>query len=354
MRNLWVLLAALCAAASGGCSGSSSSVSAGSDAGGDATSSGGEGGAPGSAQACNVIATARCNKIQSCASATITADFGGMAACLTNYSTDCLNSLAASSTGNSAAITQGCAEAIANWDCSDYENGANTPAACVQVKGTLASGTMCSFAGQCQSGFCAIDVDARCGVCADPPTAGSDCSSLSTCGQGLTCTRDTNTCVVPAAVNTPCGKGAPCGYELSCVGATATAMGMCQTSGTTAGATCDPKLATAAGCAEALGFYCNGTTKQCEMVSFASGGQSCGTLDGADGGRVDCSGAARCIASETGDGGTGPSTCVAPASEGSACLTTNTGPGCLGPDHCVTGDGGAGSGSCEQTNSMCP
>ncbi len=139
MRNVCVLAVVLGAAAVLGCSSSSSSGGGGSDAGGDSTAS--EGGRLSATQACSDIAAARCTKLQTCAPATITAGtYGGMAACEASFSAACTDSLMALSTGNSPTVVEGCAQAIAGWSCADYENVANIPAACVQVKGQCAGG----------------------------------------------------------------------------------------------------------------------------------------------------------------------------------------------------------------------
>jgi hypothetical protein len=272
-----------------------------------------------------------------------------MAACRTNYATSCMNGLMAQWTGNSPDLVEGCAQAIPGWACGDFIDNLNPPSACLQPTGAAPDTSPCAFPGQCMSGFCAMDLNAQCGACGAAPLAGADCSHLANCGQGLTCTRDTNVCVVPAAMGKPCGKGVPCAFELDCVGSTSTAMGTCQPAGTTAGTKCDPMRASAAGCAGAVGLYCDATSMQCAAFMQVAAGQPCGALDG---GRVECLAAARCLGG--GDGG-GVSTCLAPAAEGSPCMTAN-GPGCLGPDRCIvtTTDGGT-SGTCGQTlASVCP
>lgn len=312
-------------------------------------------------QACTDVASARCKRIATCTPGSLQYDYGSMAACLTNYQAACLTALAAPSTGATPESDEACAQAIPGWSCADYNNDQNVPSACVQRTGSLGNGTGCVASAQCQSGFCAFGLDALCGTCAPVPTAGADCTNLTSCGQSLLCSREVvpNTCVSPGALHAPCNGAAPCGYSLSCVGATSTAMGTCQPGGTSVGAACDPKQLTAPGCPEATGLfdtnyglYCNVATNQCEAVTFGTPGQACG-LVGDGGVRVACPGAGRCL--RTSDGG--PALCVEPAQEGMECATQN-GPGCLDPDRCITDAGtseAGAAGSCLPTTvASCP
>ncbi len=342
MAKVYFLAAVLGMAAGLGCSSSSSGNGGGGEQDGSADAPTGDAPTGVSAQqACADIAMARCNKVQTCAPANIAGTYGSMAQCVTSFSTECMNALMAPWTGQTATNVEACAQAIPAWACGSYQDGLSPPPPCAQVMGHAPTGNPCAFSGQCQTGFCAMAPNAQCGICQAAPAPGADCSQLSTCGQGMVCTDDTHQCEVPAAASAACGTGAPCGFELSCVGATSTAMGTCQAAGTTAGATCDAKLATAPGCAPAAGLYCDPTTKQCTSLAQVGANQPCGALDG---GRAECTGAARCVSS---GGDAGPSTCVAPATEGASCVTAD-GPGCLGPDRCIVPDGGT-SGSCGQT-----
>lgn len=325
-----------------GCGGSSAAPGGG-DGGGGGTDGGGGGDAGGGItadQACADTAHARCTLLESCSAVRVQVVYGDEATCESRIKQNCVNALAAPSTGNTPAATEACAQAYAGWACADFLDGANVPQACAQVTGSLASGAACEFAGQCQSGFCAIVPGAACGTCAAPPKAGDSCAQLTTCGNnaGLTCTQDTQTCVVLAAQGAACGKGAPCGTGLSCVGADAatSTQGTCQAAGTQAGATCDPQLKTAAGCSRDAGLTCNAQSKQCATITVVGGSQPC---DDVNNQAQLCSAGGQCT--ETAAGKTG--TCTAAAADGAAC-DTQAGPPCLSPARCIaSGTGTAGT-----------
>jgi hypothetical protein len=288
------------------------------------------------AAACMARATAECTEIEKCEPFLIQYRYGSMNTCVTNNAANCLNSLAAPSTGNSPAITQACATAFPQWACADYFASTNPPAACKQVTGSLANGMPCGFAGQCTSGFCTIRPNALCGTCAAQPTAGDSCADLATCGQGLVCYAKTQTCVSYGASGASCDENSPCGYELSCVGAdakTGTA-GKCQAAGTTVGTACDPELRTAAGCTFQLGLTCDTGTMKCVMTTA---GSTCGISNDME---TYCSAAGVCDA----DAGT----CTASAGTGGTCDIG--GPACIDPERCVGATDGGTSGTCQTAN----
>ena len=125
-----------------------------------------------------------------------------------------VSSLSAPSTGASPDKTEACALAYPQWGCADHLNHTSIPTACVQVTGALTTGSACAYAGQCQTGFCAIVPGSPCGTCAAMPKVGDSCAQLTTCGQSLACTADTQQCVAYAASGAACGLGQPCGTGL--------------------------------------------------------------------------------------------------------------------------------------------
>jgi hypothetical protein len=269
--------------------------------------------------------------------------YGDAATCEAQMTATCVASLMTPSNANNPTHTEACAQAIPSWSCPAYLDNANEPAACAQVKGTLAAGATCVVAGECATGFCAIAPNSACGVCATAPTAGSSCADLTTCGPGLTCTSDTKQCVGLAAASAACGAGAPCGAGLSCVGADAATntQGTCQPAATTAGAACDPALKTGSGCDRNAGLVCNSTSKTCQPVTISPAGGACGSVDHQS---------ALCSDGTcTGASGATPGTCVANATEGAACDTAN-GPACEAGSRCIVAAGST-AGTCEITDS---
>jgi hypothetical protein len=318
------------------------------------STTGGDGGGGGVSvqQACQDQSHARCTLLQSCSPERIQAQFGDEPTCEQRYTENCVTSLGAPSTGNSATITEGCSQAFASWACTDFLNDENIPPACAQVTGSIATGAACGFPGQCQSGFCAIAPDAACGVCDSPPAAGDSCAQLTTCGAGLVCTTDTFTCVVLAAQGASCGKGAPCGAGLSCVGANASKsiQGTCQTSVAQSGAACDPTGQTSAGCERNQLLTCNTQSKECAALTVAAGGQPCGTNDVNDQTAL-CSANGVCTGQGTGTPPT-PGTCTAAAADGAACDTVN-GPGCMLLSRCVVTSDAGTAGTCQLSSASC-
>ncbi|HZU85408.1 MAG TPA: hypothetical protein VE987_20895 [Polyangiaceae bacterium] len=300
-------------------------------------------------QACADEAQASCTHLQSCSPADLAARYGDETTCENGLKTNCENALAAPSTGNDPSKTEGCAKAYAGWACADFLNNESIPRACEQATGALAGGAACAFPGQCSSGFCAIVPGRACGVCAPAPAPGDSCAQLTTCGPGLVCTTDTQTCAVFGASGAPCGKGAPCGAGLSCVGASAAApaMGSCQAAVGASGAPCDPTQRSSAGCDRSAGLVCNAATKTCVALVFASGGQACGDVANQN---TPCGASGQCSTSASGMMGT----CTAAALAGSPCDLVN-GPPCIPPARCIVDSDGQSSGTCAFVSaSSCP
>jgi hypothetical protein len=302
-----------------------------------ACSSSSGGGGPSADQACTDSAHAVCSKMQTCAPANVQTAYGDEPTCETRIKASCTNSLSAPSTGAAPSSTEACAQAYANYACADYLNKTNIPTACQQVTGSIATGAACEFPGQCQSGFCAVAPGSACGKCAATPKQGDSCAQLTSCGPTLTCSSDTLVCTTVAAQGAACGSGQPCGAGLSCVaaGGTGTA-GTCQTAGAQVGATCDGSLKTGPGCDFALGFYCDGKTKQCAQTTYTGGGTACGYM--ADAGTL-----VECTA-----GSCNNAACAARAADNGACVVPDggaaaTAAGCLPPARCVATSGANGT-----------
>src|SRR6266700_3899447 len=155
-------------------------------------------------QACQDLAQAPCDKRSSCtmlASATgpgasLVRVYGDMATCLQRELLACENGLMAPQTGNSPTKVEACVKAYATFSCQDFFDS-NPPADCT-VTGARANGITCTFNGQCGSGYCQGAKSNVCGVCADPPSPGADCTD-SSCGRNQRCVAANSTCqaVVP-------------------------------------------------------------------------------------------------------------------------------------------------------------
>jgi hypothetical protein len=305
----------------------------------NSNSGGGNGAA--NAAACTALGMAVCAELQKCNPYVLDADYGDEPTCEQRQEKNCGNSLAAASTGATATSTNACAMAYMSLSCADDLNHVSPPA-CNPPAGMLANQSACAFSAQCQSSFCAISPGQPCGVCATAPMAGSSCASLISCGTGLVCSG--GLCEAYVANGGACGKNAPCGAGLSCVGQTASAMGKCETAGSSVGATCDPTLKTGAGCDRDMGLTCNTLTKKCATIAKAMPGGSCGNNVGSTKNGfeiVECGGggAATCIQTK----------CVLVAGDGQSCDTVN-GPDCMAPARCVgmpSGDAGGTAGMCQ-------
>jgi hypothetical protein len=274
-------------------------------------------------QACTTSAAAQCAKVQSCNPASLEASYGDLATCQARVKLGCMTSLMAPDTGNTAERTTACAQAYATYACDDYRNHVNIPDACLQATGARADGAGCVYAAQCGSGFCAIQPGDTCGVCQIAPSIGDACDNLTSCGQGLICASDSQTCVTYAASGDTCGYGAPCGAGLSCVapGGSGTD-GVCEPAGVKVGATCDGSRKTGPSCDSALELYCDGVTKRCASTQYESSG-TCG-YDATSGSYTSCS-AGSCQSGA----------CVARASDGMECDPSLGTAACVSPARCT-------------------
>jgi hypothetical protein len=309
---------------------------------------------PSTQQACSDLAAARCNQRSNCteladpdggatasAGASLVRVYGDMHTCLEREELACRNGLSAPQTGNSPAKVEACVKAFATYSCQDFFDN-NPPADCA-VTGARGNGMTCTFGGQCTSGYCQGAKTSVCGVCADMPMPGADCTD-SACGHNQRCVNADNTCEAVVSLNGACDGTHPCDSGLACVGANATTMtmGTCQMGGSAPGVPCGAGQAMTA-CDNSLALYCAGPTggKTCMPIVFVGNGMSCGLL--ADGSRTDCI-AGDCYTTTGIATGTTVGTCKSFVPETAACDTV-LGPGCLAPARCVVAAGGT-TGTC--------
>jgi hypothetical protein len=314
-------------------------------AGGD--DAGAEGGTISQVQACGDNAHFHCLEIQTCSIEQLTVDYGDEGTCETRLKLSCLNGLAAPSTGNTAERSEACAQAYPSWACADYLDD-RPPTACVQALGSLASGQSCAFAGQCQTGFCAIAPGSMCGVCGAVPQAGDSCATLTTCGQLLACDTTVQQCSSFAAAGAACSRAQLCGAGLYCVGSTSTTSGTCTPAVESAGATCDPTGKNGPGCDRLAGLTCNGLSNQCATLQYSASGQPCG--NDVDNQYAACASAGTCAAAVGADASAGE-TCSPTAADGATCDLVY-GPACRDPARCIlVGDAGT-RGTCQFANAL--
>ena len=355
----WTLCGTWLAAAALGCSSNSSGVSA--------------------ATACAEVAQARCTEGSVCSLAdgvlgtgfNILANYGDLTTCVTRQTLNCTKALAAPQNGNTPAQLQQCLAAFMTYSCRDFFDN-QPPAACAPT-GPRASGSPCTFDGQCLSGSCNGTKSSVCGTCGDPPVAGADCSD-STCADGYRCVAASSECQLALSSNGACDSGHPCERGLSCVGENAKTMtaGTCETAGTRLGVACGGTLP---GCDPTRGLYCGGPAgaKTCMQIIYpgyngsvtADGGATPAATDGgagsatgaaptpagtpcgqlADGSRVGCV-AGDCYTATGLAGGSDLGACQPLAADTGACDTA-VGPGCMFPARCVVFNGGNGTaGTC--------
>lgn len=163
---------------------------------------------------------------------------------------------------------------IPNWSCSDFLLNQNIPPSCQPATGPLAIGSSCADNQQCASGYCALPLSGACGTCQPAPAVGASCAQF-VCPVSLSCVATTQLCQTFLGVGAMCNAGLPCSDGLTCVGATSTAMGVCEQGVQTANGQCD---FTGAGCDFFAGFACNAQSSTCQTAVMAGPGQACGIV----------------------------------------------------------------------------
>jgi hypothetical protein len=201
-------------------------------------------------------------------------------------------------------------------------------------------GSACAFAGQCQTGFCAVADKQVCGVCAAQPGTGGSCASAG-CGVGLICLKDTQLCAVAVADGGACTDAAACGIGFACLGLGANGSGTCTPEGSV-GSACDGESHSEPDCDQSGGAYCERGLRDagiCQPIALANSGSPCGDVSGV---ATACGAGGLCVKSLP-DAGTG--NCIAHVADGSRCDSV-AGPPCLPPAQCVPTTDGGTAGTC--------
>lgn len=218
------------------------------------------------------------------------------------FETVCHASLALPGSTVTEAQLEACAQAIHAEGCTGRPG---VPAACL-FTGTLAAGSVCNEAFQCQSGLCFVSAPAGdsgtgapdgCGKCEAVASVGQSCAGT-TCAQGTVCdpTKMPSTCATVtsggagAACNgatTVCDVGTFCDVTtMACTQAYPVGQACNASAECIAPATCRAKKCTApsqsgGGCYVdtdcIAGLGCS-MAQTCGAVTWASAGQPCGDL----------------------------------------------------------------------------
>jgi len=275
-------------------------------------------------QSASDVATALCNKIDSCAHFYVELAYGSASTCASRLQGEVKDSLNANGTGATPATLEACAAALPGATC-DQVLGAGTPAACKPQVGTLADGTACGDNSQCKSTYCKKPANSTCGVCGEKAQIGGPCNVAQDCPDGSTCPVGLNSvCVNYAAAGANCNGNQPCLPTLVCKN------GTCATPDQ-AGQMCVPMLGGAGSCSAATGYFCNPTNSTCQTAALAAAGATCG-YDIAANSFTLCSAAGSCNV----PAGRTTGTCAAAAADGASCNPVG-GPPCTPPAVCNNG-----------------
>jgi len=148
--------------------------------------------------------------------------------------------------------------------CSDFF--APRSSACSK-SGVMANGRACNASEQCESMFCKQEAWS-CGVCAPLPTDGTQCTSTWDCGKDQWCSAN-GTCETPRGLGRSCSDNiAACRNDLMCYN------GQCVAAPSQLGANCD--VFAGLDCNWAQNLACSYRTNQCEPMTVAGTGETCG------------------------------------------------------------------------------
>jgi hypothetical protein len=275
---------------------------------------------------CSDAAQVRCAKRSACTSgAEIERTFGDLQTCVAREKLSCELGLQAVDVQRTTDSVASCTAALDATSCFDFLTNV-LPPDCV-VPGAQPFGAVCSFGGQCESGYCDGNRASACGTCGDPPIADDDCSTR-VCAPGYTCVASTAQCEPWGIEGSSCGPTNPCGPDLACLNQ------QCVPAVTAQDAAC---VGTLPACDSWIGLHCDGAagSKTCGQILYVGDGMACGTLT--SGHFAACADGGTCY---TPTGAT-QGTCKAAAPDGADCDTA-LGPPCMYPARCVVTSGSAG------------
>jgi hypothetical protein len=263
--------------------------------------------------ACDAVAKARCNKLESCNKTTFALQEGTLAGCVTRTKHVCMYERAPKESGLSVDNLKECAKSQEAATCEHALAGHLK--GCERMNGKLASGKSCAFDAQCESQFCTREVGSSCGKCDAPPKEGEACKQ-DRCGHGGFACIDKK-CVKKKGKDEACkGNGqAGCDGNMVCIAGKCVAPGK-------AGDKCDATGKTTGDCDPFEGLYCDKTEKKCKAYTVAKAGEGCGEKQVG----VACPADMTCEQDK----------CVALLAVGTACKDTE-GAMCDAPSVCISG-----------------
>jgi hypothetical protein len=246
---------------------------------------------PAKEPACNTVASALCEKWESCSPFTFAVTYNDAETCRQRVAIGCSLALEAPGTSSTKEKIAACAQSVGAISCESLAQ--NFGSACSVDPGQLADGAACGDDAQCRSTFCPKAPGTQCGTCAPQTTEGGPCNN-GACSFGLVCAKGGNTCIKPVA-----GKvGDPCTGQEQC------------------------------DVVHAVG--CNTNSKKCIPLETADEGGVCG----GDGVRPTkytiCTAGGSCSKAIKGE-------CTAAAHDGEACTDDDNGPHCVAPARCIGG-----------------
>lgn len=265
------------------------------------------------ASACDAVAKARCNKLESCNKTTFALQEGTLAGCITRTKNVCMYERAPKESGLTVENLKECAKAQEAATCEHALAGHLK--GCERMNGKLANGKSCAFDAQCESQFCTREVGASCGKCDAPPKEGEACKQ-DRCGHGGFACIDKK-CAKKKGKDEACkGTGqAGCDGNMVCLN------GKCAAPGKV-GDKCDASGKTTGDCDPFEGLYCDKTEKKCKAYKVANVGDGCGEKDVG----VACPASSSCEQDK----------CVAMLAVGAACKEAE-GAICDAPSVCISG-----------------
>lgn len=268
--------------------------------------------------ACMNYAQANCNATAQCSPYVLTSNFGSMETCIERSYLFCKGIVFLPGNSWNETTLNACADGLNTVNCDEFKSQFFRGGifACRPLPGSLADGSACSDASQCQGAYCKPNFGNICGTCVPRSDKAAPCNLPLDCADGLTCLN--GTCVPEQPVGAMCVPGQmPCAFPLACRN------NVCEPSSSTEGTACDPNMLT--DCDGFLGLYCDPQTLMCKNAQFAGTGEPCGFMNGQ---RFDCAAAGSC------DQKNQPNLCMAPSPDGGSC-DPQAGPGCMLPAFCI-------------------
>ena len=262
-------------------------------------------------EACQRLATARCEKYRQCRPQWLKTSLGNFETCVTqNAATLCRNRLGIEGTSDTPATLDACTAALTTATCAQWLDNDVAVIACLPAPGALPTGAACGTPAQCQTMNCEFATGAECGTCGGPlRAAGVPCTTGNQCEKNLQCFN--GLCALPGGPGAPCTNSWGCQYPSACWIDTCVAAA-------NPGESCATRP-----CNDRDGVVCkNGI---CQLYEVANPGESCNYSEWRF-----CVRAGSCSSS------TGTGTCGSAAAIGEACNNT-AGPYCLPWASCVQG-----------------